>query len=136
MKKKYYELVNEVYYKIKEGPNPDLMKLGLILVISLPMVVFFTALMGVVQKYTHISYEVFLFKSIIDNSVLYDMVNGLILKIFPFILINYYFILYKEKFKKYLDFDKYQNGRLIKWYYFIFIFPVVLHLFFILVYCP
>jgi hypothetical protein len=129
MKNLYYKIVNDVYYKIKEGPNPDLYRLGLILIMSFPMVVFFIALMAIIQRYTFVFYELSFLKSIIENEEIYDMLNGALLEILPFILINYYLILYKDNFKKYLDFNKYQKGKLIKWYYFILIFPVVLHLF-------
>lgn len=134
MKKLYYEIVNDVYYKIKEGPSPDLLRLGLILVMTCPMMIFFIFIMAVIQRHTDVFYELFFLKEFISNDGIYLYINAFILKILPFFIINYFLILHKNTYEKFLDFDKYQKGKLIAWYYFVFIFPVFLHLLYMLIF--
>lgn len=101
MIKLYYKIVNDAYFKIKYGPSPEIWKLGIILVMSLPMNFFYIWILAVTQRQTGIFYELFFIKSIVTNEVTYRIINSLLLKFLPVVLFNYYMILYKKNTKKF-----------------------------------
>jgi hypothetical protein len=90
---------------------------------------FYVYISGVIERNTsmNIYYDLIFLKPFLYE-VIYDYVNAILTSILPFMILHYFLILYKDKYKKYLNQDKVKEMFYLKWYYIVFYTPILLYL--------
>lgn len=129
MKKIYYKIVNDAYYGLQKGAFPDNWKFMILVIMSAPLTLFSVYFRGVINRTTfiNIDYELFFLKPFL-NEIIYDYVNLFFTSLLPFMFLHYFLILYKDRYKKYLNENEAKEMFYLKWYYVVFFTPILLFL--------
>ncbi|MDD2797217.1 MAG: hypothetical protein PHV20_01350 [Bacteroidales bacterium] len=115
----YYELWTDCITKARSLPkNKSDWKVNTLLFISMAMalnlvlILFIISTLGITEKIFIIPIDIF------PGTKIDAFVSFFLSYLLPFLIINYYFIFYKEKYKEILLKYKYRNGKLFLSYFF------------------
>lgn len=133
MRNLYYRIWVDGIIKIKENPlRKDDWKwmiqafVGIAMALNFVLILFIINFLGLTDKILILEFNLIPFKKI--NNFLRFFVGYM----FPFFIVNYFFIFYKNKYKKLIEIYPYNNGKLFSKYMLISTFGFIL--FFVIVF--
>lgn len=116
--KLYYEIWTDCITKARSLPKNKsdwklytLIFMSMAMALNLVFVLFIIATLGITEKIFIIPVDIF------PGSKIDAFISFFLSYLLPFLLINYYLILYKEKYKEILIKYKYRNGKLFLSYF-------------------
>lgn len=128
--KLYYEIWADCITKARSLPKNKsdwklytLIFMSMAMALNLVFVLFIIVTLGITEKIFMIPVDIF------PGSKIDAFISFFLSYLLPFLLMNYYLILYKEKYKEILIKYKYRNGKLFLFYFFGSIGALILYFF-------